>query len=267
MSLETSFLLHDTELSALCWGQTLPSPVMVVPEMTDDPFGSGGSGHTTTTGSRGHRDRQQTRQLRKDFTLLFSIINEQQSQQIRTEGGWGLSMCCSGAGGGWGNYTGPDDRMLHTHRPFKVWLCIVDSIFVHAEMPLRGEGAERHWAYIAGSEVHLYVGGIMRAETYSSAATRWTTADKCSRACWTIEQESTLHFLRLQMTCASGLCKKLRLTGIILRSYSHEAQKTFSLQWCNSYNFIISLSSLYLSKDIILVFFMVRGKLLLLTTT
>lgn len=47
--------------------------------------------------SHGHRDRQQTRQLRKDFALLFSIINEQQSQQIRTEGGWGLPVCCSGA--------------------------------------------------------------------------------------------------------------------------------------------------------------------------
>lgn len=97
MSWEASFLLHDTELLTLCRRQTQPSTVVLVPEMTEDPFGSNGSGHTAASDSRGHRDRQQTRQLRKDFTLLFSIINEQQSQQIRTEGGWGLPVCCSGA--------------------------------------------------------------------------------------------------------------------------------------------------------------------------
>lgn len=112
--------------------------------------------------------------------------------------------------------------MLHTHRPFKVWLRIAYLSFLHAEMPLRLEGAERCCASIVGPEVHLYVGGIMRVETYSSATTSWTATDKCSGACWTIEQESTLHFWRLLMTCASGLCKKLCLTGVILYSYSHE---------------------------------------------
>lgn len=44
---------------------------------------------TAASDSRGHRDRQQTRQLRKVLTLLSSIINEQQSKQIRTDGGCG----------------------------------------------------------------------------------------------------------------------------------------------------------------------------------
>lgn len=94
---QASFLLHDKELFTLCRRQRLPPPGVPVPEMTEDPFGSSGSRHTAASDSRGHRDRQQTRQLRKDFTLLFSIINEQQSQQIRIEGGWGLPVCCSGA--------------------------------------------------------------------------------------------------------------------------------------------------------------------------
>lgn len=59
--------------------------------------------------------------------------------------------------------------MLHTHRPFKVCLCIVYLSFLHAEMPLRAEGAKRYAASTVGSEVHLYVGGIMRAEMYSAA--------------------------------------------------------------------------------------------------
>lgn len=104
-------------------------------------------------------------------------------------------------------YTGPYHPMLHTHRPFNVWLCIAYLSPPHAEMPLREEGAERQCASIMGSEVHLYVGWVMRVETYSSATTSWTAADKCSGACWTIEQESTLHCWRLLMTCASGLCK------------------------------------------------------------
>lgn len=85
MSWEATFLSHDTELLTLCRRQTLPCPVSPSPEMTGDPFGSSGSGHTAASDSRGHRDRQQTRQLRKDLTLLFSIINEQRSKQIRTE--------------------------------------------------------------------------------------------------------------------------------------------------------------------------------------
>lgn len=97
MSWEASFLLHDTELLTLCRRRTPPPPVLPGPEMTEDPFGSSGSRRTAASDSRGHRDRQQTRQLRKDLTLLFSIINEQQSKQIRTEGGWGLPVCCSGA--------------------------------------------------------------------------------------------------------------------------------------------------------------------------
>ncbi len=97
MSWEASFLLHDTELLTLCRRLMLPPPVLPGPEMTEDPFGSSGSRRTAASDSRGHRDRQQTRQLRKDLTLLFSIINEQQSKQIRTEGGWGLPVCCSGA--------------------------------------------------------------------------------------------------------------------------------------------------------------------------
>lgn len=72
-------------------------PSLLALKWQEDPFGSGGSGRTAASDSRGHRDRQQTRQLRKDLTLLFSIINEQQSKQIRTEGGWGLPVCCSGA--------------------------------------------------------------------------------------------------------------------------------------------------------------------------
>lgn len=68
--------------------------------------------------------------------------------------------------------TGPYRQILHTHRPFKVWLCIAYLSLLQAEMPLRVEGAARFCASIMGSEVHLYVGGIMRAETYSSATTR-----------------------------------------------------------------------------------------------
>lgn len=58
-------------------------------------------------------------------------------------------------------YTGPYDQKLHTHRPFKVCLCIVYLSFLHGEMPLRAEGAKK---YAAST-----VGGIMRAEMYSIA--------------------------------------------------------------------------------------------------
>lgn len=67
--------------------QTLPSPVVHGPESW--------SRGTAASDSRGHRDRQQTRQLRV-LTLLFSIINEQESKQIRTKGGWGIPVCCPG---------------------------------------------------------------------------------------------------------------------------------------------------------------------------
>lgn len=36
-------------------------------------------------------------------------------------------------------------------------------------MPLRGEGAKRYAASTVGSQMHLYVGGIMRGEMYSIA--------------------------------------------------------------------------------------------------
>lgn len=67
--------------------QTLPSPVVHGPESW--------SRGTAASDSRGHRDRQQTRQLRV-LTLLFSIINEQESKQIRTKGGWGIPVYCLG---------------------------------------------------------------------------------------------------------------------------------------------------------------------------
>lgn len=95
---ETSFLLHDTELLSL---YSIYSRYFHLPsffsEMTEDPFGASGPGHTAASDSHGRRDGQQTRQLRKDFTLLFSIINEQRSQQIRTVEDWGLPVRCSGA--------------------------------------------------------------------------------------------------------------------------------------------------------------------------
>lgn len=78
-----------------------------------------GPGHAAASDSHGHRERQQTRQLRKDLTLLFSIINEQQSKQIRTERGWGVPECCWRAE----ECTRPRHQMVHTHRPSTLWLC------------------------------------------------------------------------------------------------------------------------------------------------
>lgn len=101
------------------------------PEMTGDPLWmQWGTGHTAASDSRGHRERQQTRQLRKDLTLLFSIINEQQSKQIRTERGWGLPECCWGAE----ECTRPRHRMVHTHRPSTLWLCRAYLSILQREM-------------------------------------------------------------------------------------------------------------------------------------
>lgn len=146
MSWEMSFLLHDTELLTLCRRQRLQPPAFLALKWQEEPFGSSRSRRAAASDSRGHRDRQQTRQLRKDLTLLFSIINEQQSKQIRTEGGWGLPVCCSAAR----EYTRPSHQMLHTHKPFKVWLCKAYLSFLYAKKPLRVEGAERHCGSIEG---------------------------------------------------------------------------------------------------------------------
>lgn len=67
------------------------------PRMAKHPFGCSGPRRAVLSDSHGCRDRLQTRQLRKDFTLLFSIINEKRSQPIRTEWGWGLPVRCSWA--------------------------------------------------------------------------------------------------------------------------------------------------------------------------
>lgn len=182
MSSESSFRLPDTMLLTLCRRWILPPPAVPVPETTEDPFWSSGTRHTAASDSHGHRDRQQTRQLRKDFALLFSIINEQQSQQIRTEGGWGLPVCCSGAKRSTLGLT----TKSYTPTDLLKCVCAVYLSFLHGEMPLRAEGAKK---YAAST-----VGGIMRAEMYSIAlpvnlSHRWQVQrwllNNCTGRCFT----------------------------------------------------------------------------------
>lgn len=130
---------------------------------------------TAASDSRGHRDRQQTRQLRKVLTLLFSIINEQQSKQIRTEGSWGIPVWSSGV---W--------RYRLGLTPTELLRCEFHFLFrppVWRNATLRGKGWEiayiYHWS---GGAMFCtgFVGGIMRAGPYSSATAHGTITDKYS---------------------------------------------------------------------------------------
>lgn len=162
----------------MCSKDELRSPVSPSPEMTGDPFGSSESGHTAASDSRGHRDRQQTRQLRKDLTLLFSIINEQQSKQIRTESGWGLPECCCGAErsklGLTTKWCTPIDLLNCDSAELGSAFCIEKCHF-------KWKGAQAYCASIEGSGVHLYVGGIMRAESALPVYTevQWCLLNNC----------------------------------------------------------------------------------------
>lgn len=162
MSREASFLSHDTELPTLQVTGTTTSCSCC--PWNDKKSHLEAMGPAKLVLLRTMAMETGSKQDSWEKSLWFSIINEKKSKQISIEESWGLLVHWR-----WEEYIGTYYQKLQPHRPFKVSHCIVYLSILHGEMPLRVEGAERCCASMMDPEMHLYVGGIMRAETYSSA--------------------------------------------------------------------------------------------------